>query len=206
MEAEVFRIAPGAPAKRDMPNTPVVITKLQHNALDLLDASKSVAHDGAGAISHFVGTTRDNFEGKRVLSLEYEAYDKMAVKEMERLCAAILAQWPDLKGIYIAHRLGSVPVGEASVIIAVSSPHRRSAIGTSIAHAFSSQGSFSASLYNRIRLSQDVLTATNAAGMNSEPASSRRLLPCHRQAQSVRPNLEEGNVRRWLGVEGEQRV
>merc|ERR1712178_416981 len=83
--------------------------------------------DCAGAISLFVGTTRDNFEGKTVLRLEYEAYEEMAQKEMLKLCATTRERFP-VHHVVMHHRLGVVPVGEASVIIAISSSHRREAI------------------------------------------------------------------------------
>jgi molybdopterin synthase catalytic subunit len=60
--------------------------------------------------------------------LEYEAYEEMAVKEMEKLCATARAAHPEVTHVVVHHRLGIVPVGEASVIIAVSSPHRKEAI------------------------------------------------------------------------------
>lgn len=101
---------------------------------DVLDVS--IAHDratldGTGATCLFVGTTRDVFEGHTVVRLEYEAYAAMALKEMIRLCDEARAQpaWgPELRRIIVAHRLGNVPVREASVVIAVSSPHRAPAL------------------------------------------------------------------------------
>jgi molybdopterin synthase catalytic subunit len=77
---------------------------------------------------HCCFTVRDNFEDKEVTRLEYEAYEDMALKEMEKLCVATRTQHPAITHVVVHHRLGIVPVGEASVIIAVSSPHRREAI------------------------------------------------------------------------------
>jgi molybdopterin synthase catalytic subunit len=54
-----------------------------------------------------LGTTRDNFDGKRVLRLEYEAYKEMAEKEMKNICAELRCKWPQLEHIAIVHRLGS---------------------------------------------------------------------------------------------------
>lgn len=102
--------------------------KLTHELLSVDECNSLAGDDGAGAISLFVGTTRDNFEGKTVERLEYEAYEAMAVKEMEKLCDTTREQHPDVLHVVIHHRLGLVPVREASVIIAVSSPHRRAAI------------------------------------------------------------------------------
>lgn len=92
-------------------------------------ASNAVGSDAAGAISLFIGTTRDNFDGKKVTRLEYEAYEPMAKKEMFRLCQQAISKWTSIISIAMFHRLGVVPVGESSVIIAVSSPHRKDAIG-----------------------------------------------------------------------------
>lgn len=102
---------------------------LTHEVLSVDFATKSVSSNAAGGISVFVGTTRDNFDGKGVIRLEYEAYEPMAVKEMRNLCMKAREKWVDIIKIAVLHRLGIVPIGEASVIIAVSSPHRREAIG-----------------------------------------------------------------------------
>lgn len=104
--------------------------QLMRDTLSLELAEGAVAHTSAGGLSFFVGTTRDSFEGKRVMSLEYEAYDEMALKQMNMLCRKAREKWPDIVNIAIYHRLGRVPIGEASVLIAVSSPHRRQSIGS----------------------------------------------------------------------------
>ena len=75
----------------------------------------------------FVGTTRDSFGGKSVIKLEYEAYEEMAIKELETICENIRGLWAVNK-IAIIHRLGEVPIGEIGVAIAVSSTHRNNAI------------------------------------------------------------------------------
>ncbi|DAZ98241.1 TPA: hypothetical protein N0F65_011709 [Lagenidium giganteum] len=98
---------------------------------DPLDAQRAidlVTHESAGAISTFIGTTRDSFEGKKVLRLEYEGYVPMAKQELLKICAQIREKWPGVVGIAMLHRLGVVAVKEASVVIAVSSPHRREAL------------------------------------------------------------------------------
>ena len=82
----------------------------------------------AGGIATFIGTTRDNFDGKRVLRLEYEAYRPMAQSEMMAVCTRMRERWPTLRHVAMAHRVGVVPIGEASVEIAVSSAHRREAL------------------------------------------------------------------------------
>tara|TARA_B110000977_G_scaffold170550_1_gene221368 strand:- start:934 stop:1413 length:480 start_codon:yes stop_codon:yes gene_type:complete len=81
----------------------------------------------AGAVVSFVGTTRDVFQGNKVEKLEYECYTPMALTKLQELCLLIRTRW-DVCKIYIAHRTGTVKVGESSVIIAVSSPHRQDAL------------------------------------------------------------------------------
>jgi molybdopterin synthase catalytic subunit len=76
-----------------------------------------------GASLVFVGTTREWTGGKRTLHLEYEAYAPMALKTMRQIADEVAARWPGAR-CAIAHRIGAVPVGEASVVIAVSAPHR----------------------------------------------------------------------------------
>jgi molybdopterin synthase catalytic subunit len=79
-----------------------------------------------GAVVTFVGTVRDNNEDHRVLALEYEAYGDMAEAEMERIGVEMVEKW-GLHGIAMRHRIGKLSVGEISVVIAASSPHRREA-------------------------------------------------------------------------------
>ncbi|KAL1916771.1 uncharacterized protein VTP21DRAFT_5475 [Calcarisporiella thermophila] len=105
--------------------TVVAITSESLPSLDAI--AKQVGDPSAGAITTFVGTTRDTFEGKRVLRLEYEAYDPMATQTLHSIIAEARTKWP-VGNISIYHRTGTVPIGEASVIIAVSGVHRRETI------------------------------------------------------------------------------
>ncbi|EDQ92159.1 uncharacterized protein MONBRDRAFT_14411 [Monosiga brevicollis MX1] len=100
---------------------------LRYEALDTLALHKLVTVPEAGAISTFVGITRNTFQGKMVARLEYEAYETMAVKKMRAIAATCLERW-DLERCAIEHRLGSVPVSEASVAIYISSAHRRAGL------------------------------------------------------------------------------
>lgn len=86
-----------------------------------------VASPRAGAIATFQGVVRDNSLGRKVLYLLYEAYPPMAVKEMEAIEAEIRGRW-EVEAVAITHRVGRLEIGEASVIIAVSSPHRKDAL------------------------------------------------------------------------------
>ena len=81
----------------------------------------------AGAVSTFLGTTRDVFEGKRVTSLTYESYVEMAIESLKELCCKIRKQWSVTK-IALIHKLGDCPIGEISVLIAISSEHRKESL------------------------------------------------------------------------------
>ncbi|XP_037806304.1 molybdopterin synthase catalytic subunit-like [Lucilia sericata] len=101
---------------------------LTRDILNVGEISNTVTAESCGAISLFVGTTRDCFEGKRVCSVEYEAYEAMAIKQIELICEELRRQWPDIVNIAICHRLGLVKVREVSVVIAISSPHRKTSL------------------------------------------------------------------------------
>jgi molybdopterin synthase catalytic subunit len=95
--------------------------------LDARRLESAVAHPAAGAICTFTGVVRDNTAGAPSEYLEYEAYDEMAVAELERIGAELRTRWPDAR-VAISHRVGRLEIGEASVVIAVSAPHRAQAI------------------------------------------------------------------------------
>ncbi len=87
---------------------------------------RAVRDPGAGALVTFLGTTRNRNAGRRVIRLEYEAYGRMTEAEMRRLAAEAKRRWP-IRKVAMLHRLGVVPVGQASVGIAVSAGHRAEA-------------------------------------------------------------------------------
>ena len=93
--------------------TPIVLDRLV----------RAVRDPAAGALVVFLGTTRNRNAGRRVVRLEYEAYDRMAVAEMRRLAAQAKRRWP-IHEVAMAHRIGFVPIGQASVAIVVSAGHR----------------------------------------------------------------------------------
>ena len=101
---------------------------LKNEKLNLQQITDLVSSPDCGAISLFLGTTRDNMLGKTVSKLEYEAYESMALKEMQKVCDKMREMWSQIKHIAIFHRLGEVPVKEESIIIAVSSPHRKESL------------------------------------------------------------------------------
>ena len=95
--------------------------------LDVSAAVAEVATDEAGGIATFVGTVRKSSRGRDVEHLEYEAFEEMAEPMLSRL-AADLEEKHGLCGVAIHHRIGRVEIGEASVVIAVSAPHRAAAL------------------------------------------------------------------------------
>ncbi|MFQ5850646.1 MAG: molybdenum cofactor biosynthesis protein MoaE [Candidatus Binatia bacterium] len=95
-------------------------------AINVQELVSFVSDPGAGAIATFVGTARDHNDGRRVLSLEYEAYPEMAEKELARLADEAKGKW-EICRMAIVHRVGRVQIGEPSVIVAVSAAHRREA-------------------------------------------------------------------------------
>ncbi|HEY3017962.1 MAG TPA: molybdenum cofactor biosynthesis protein MoaE [Gaiellaceae bacterium] len=101
--------------------------KLSDAALSIDAVVDEVRTDRAGAIATFVGTTRVQSRGRTVTHLEYEAYAGMAEQVMAEIAAELLGGY-DLCEIAIHHRTGRVEIGEASVVIAVSAPHRQDAL------------------------------------------------------------------------------
>ena len=99
---------------------------ITHDVLDVGAVTEIVRHPGAGAIATFVGTTRDHTGDRRVLRLEYEAYRPMADEQLRRVADEMRDRW-DLTGVAIHHRLGRLEIGEASLVVAVSSAHRQAA-------------------------------------------------------------------------------
>jgi MoaE-MoaD fusion protein len=96
---------------------------LSQEPLSLDRAVEEVRDDEAGAIATFTGTARAHSRGRTVLHLEYEAYEGMAERVMAELGASLKERY-EVTEIAIHHRVGRVPIGEASVVIAVSGPHR----------------------------------------------------------------------------------
>lgn len=110
-----------------MADTSRQFVRVTNDPLDLNQLASWVGDSAAGAIATFSGVTRDTFDGKNVVKLEYEAYIPMAEKKLAEVCATARQKWDIIK-IAIEHRLGVVAVTETSVIIAVSSAHRREAL------------------------------------------------------------------------------
>jgi molybdopterin synthase catalytic subunit len=101
------------------------LLELTRAPIDLAKLVRFATHPGAGGVSIFMGTARDVHEGKSVLSLEYEAYDAMALASFDEIARATRSQLQTVKRLAISHRLGLVPIGEASVVVVASAPHRK---------------------------------------------------------------------------------
>ena len=99
---------------------------LMPEPITLADADVSDA--AAGGVAVFLGTTRAETrgDGRALVALDYEAYPEMAERQLRDLAARARERWPVVK-LALLHRTGRVPLGEASVLIAVSTPHRAAA-------------------------------------------------------------------------------
>ena len=100
--------------------------QLNHEPIDSNQALASVQSPHAGAVVLFLGTTREFTAGRQTESLDYESYGEMAASKLEELEQQARQQWA-LTEVTIVHRLGPLEIGEASVAIAVSAPHRKDA-------------------------------------------------------------------------------
>ena len=98
------------------------------DSIDVAAATAFVASPCAGGVAIFLGTTRAERDsgGRDLLALDYEAYTEMALKQLQQLATGARSRWPIAK-LALIHRVGRVPLGEPSVAIAVSCPHRAEA-------------------------------------------------------------------------------
>lgn len=98
----------------------IVLTK---DPLDINLCYNTVQDSSAGGNVLFIGTVRNQTQGKEVIKLDFEAYKPMAKKEMNKIAERLLEKWP-VTSVSIHHRIGTLHIGEIAVIISVSSPHR----------------------------------------------------------------------------------
>ena len=97
--------------------------QLTDAAIDIQEVARSVMHAGAGATVLFVGTSRQDGTLKDIEYIDYEAYQPMAERQLDRIARAVCAEHPGAQ-VRIVHRIGKVPVSHISVVIAASAPHR----------------------------------------------------------------------------------
>lgn len=102
---------------------PAIVVELTAGPISTDRILRAVADPRAGAVVLFLGVVRDNARGRRVDHLIYEAYEALARRELERIAATVTQRWPVTR-IAIVHRTGRLGVGEPSVAVAVSAPHR----------------------------------------------------------------------------------
>ena len=100
--------------------------QLNYDPIDSSAVIESVQSPEAGAVVLFLGTTREFTAGRQTESLDYESYGEMALRKLEELEQEARQRW-SLTELTIIHRLGHLGIGEASVAIAVSAPHRKDA-------------------------------------------------------------------------------
>lgn len=101
--------------------------KITHDVLQPDDIVRLVRRDEAGAITLFYGDVRNHSEGRSVDRLEYEAHESMALKKMREVAAETKQRFPDICEVGVWHRIGTLEIGETSLLVAVSSPHRKDA-------------------------------------------------------------------------------
>ena len=99
----------------------VHITNLPIDTETVIDLVKT---DNSGAVNVFIGTVRNSTKNKEVVGLEFESYESMAVKEIDKIIAKAKKRWP-INEMAIHHRVGMLAIGDVPVVIAVSTPHRK---------------------------------------------------------------------------------
>jgi molybdopterin synthase catalytic subunit len=101
---------------------------ITHEPLPVATVAAWATRPDCGAVVTFTGTVRDHSEGRAgVDALSYEAYEEPAVARMGGVVDDVRRRWPTVRGVAVLHRLGPLVVGDAAVVVAVSSPHRADA-------------------------------------------------------------------------------
>jgi len=98
--------------------------EITNNPIDTSKIIATASAQQAGAVNVFIGTVRNQTAGKAVTKLEYEAYEPMAIAEIQKVVDATKAKW-NLTGWAVSHRTGTLVPGEVAVVVAVSTPHRK---------------------------------------------------------------------------------
>jgi MoaE-MoaD fusion protein len=101
------------------------IFEITREPIDKQALEQRLVSGSAGAVVTFDGIVRNQTKGRPVLTLQYEAYVPMALKEMRRIGAEVHEKWPDVLRVGIIHRFGELTISESSVAITITSPHRR---------------------------------------------------------------------------------
>ncbi|MBW3664674.1 MAG: molybdenum cofactor biosynthesis protein MoaE [Actinobacteria bacterium] len=106
---------------------PRIETLLTTDPLDVAAAHRAVADPTCGGTTVFTGSVRDHHEGAAVERLEYEAWEERAAAGLREVGEAVVRQRTSVRAVYLAHRLGPLDIGEVSVVVAASAPHRAEA-------------------------------------------------------------------------------
>lgn len=99
---------------------------ITNEPIDMQKILAEMADESTGAMVFFVGTVRNHDDGERVLAIMYEVYDEMAQEILEKIEREVMARWP-IKRFIAVQRTGYLKVGEISVVVAATSPHRQEA-------------------------------------------------------------------------------
>lgn len=110
-----------------MTSTARVHTALSADPLSVDDAHRHVMDPGVGATVVFTGTVRDHSEGRSVSGLTYEAYTEHAEQQMAELAQRVIMKWPEVRALWMVHRVAALAIGDAAVVVATSAPHRGAA-------------------------------------------------------------------------------
>jgi molybdopterin synthase catalytic subunit len=114
-----------------IPATLITAAPLDQQAvISAVVEAPSLGAPGVGAVSIFLGLVRDHNKGRKVLHLEYECYEALALRGLDLIVAEAREKWPTVR-LAIHHRIGRMEIGEASVAIAAASPHRADAFAAS---------------------------------------------------------------------------
>ena len=103
------------------------VFEITRDPIDKSGLEARILTGAAGAIVTFDGVVRNQTRGRAVISLHYEAYPAMAVREMQRIGDEIRQKWPQIDRIGIVHRFGELQISESSIVIVITSPHRKAA-------------------------------------------------------------------------------
>ena len=102
---------------------PAIVTGLEHEPLDVAGLVRTIRRPDCGGLVVFEGTARDQSEGRPVLRLEYEAYERVALPQLRALAEDVAARFA-LGGVVAVHRVGSVDVCQPAVVVAAAAAHR----------------------------------------------------------------------------------
>ncbi|HLB29673.1 MAG TPA: molybdenum cofactor biosynthesis protein MoaE [Dehalococcoidia bacterium] len=104
-----------------------MLCQISREPLDLQPIVQQVRRDECGAVAIFLGVVRNESRGRRVIHLEYDAYPAMAERVLARIAQEAASRWP-VADMALCHRIGRLEIGETSLVVAVSSPHREEAL------------------------------------------------------------------------------